>query len=182
MHFYGWWKSALRTSFGGQVKPSVLCSRFTACKRAWVRCFVAQISRPLLLTRDCPALLPDGSGCWIRLIRIVLRQDDSHLPLVLANLGYGTVLTAASTLQGCSATHSFIFRLYSTNSKFQSVILPPSPLIDLSLWLLQKRLRSETTILLTYWSPSTAELCRSALTQCLAVDTSHCCNTELVRQ
>jgi hypothetical protein len=30
---------------------------------AWVSCFFGQISRPLFLTRDSPASLPDGSGC-----------------------------------------------------------------------------------------------------------------------
>jgi hypothetical protein len=31
--FYGWQKSLARISFGGEVKPSVPCCRFTACKR-----------------------------------------------------------------------------------------------------------------------------------------------------
>jgi hypothetical protein len=37
------------TSFGGEVKPSVSCRRFTACKRtlrAWNRCFIGKIQRP----------------------------------------------------------------------------------------------------------------------------------------
>jgi hypothetical protein len=37
------------TSFGGEVKPSVPCRRFTACKRtlrAWNRCFIGKIQRP----------------------------------------------------------------------------------------------------------------------------------------
>jgi hypothetical protein len=36
-------------SFGGEVKPSVPCRRFTACKRslqAWKRCLVRKIKRP----------------------------------------------------------------------------------------------------------------------------------------
>jgi hypothetical protein len=36
------------TSFGGEVKSSVPCRRFTACKRtlrAWKRCFVSKIKR-----------------------------------------------------------------------------------------------------------------------------------------
>jgi hypothetical protein len=81
--------------------------RFTACKepyRAWVRCFVGRISRPLFLTGDSPASLPDGSGCWIRMIRIsALGREASHLLLIRTNLGYGTVLTAACALQGCNA-------------------------------------------------------------------------------
>jgi hypothetical protein len=42
-----------------------VCRGFTACKRTLqsARCFVGQISRPLLLTRDSFASLPDGSGC-----------------------------------------------------------------------------------------------------------------------
>jgi hypothetical protein len=36
---------------------------------AWVRCFVGQISWPFSHPWYSPASLPDGSGCWIRLIR-----------------------------------------------------------------------------------------------------------------
>jgi hypothetical protein len=51
-----------------------------------------------------PASLPDGSGCWIRLITMcVLRQKASHLLLIRTNSGYGTLLTAACVRQGCSA-------------------------------------------------------------------------------
>jgi hypothetical protein len=38
-------------SFGGEVKPSVPCRRFTACKRtlrALESCFVGKIQRPFL--------------------------------------------------------------------------------------------------------------------------------------
>jgi hypothetical protein len=35
---------------------------------------------------------------------MVLRQNASHLLLKCTNLGYGTVLTAACALQGCSAS------------------------------------------------------------------------------
>jgi hypothetical protein len=38
--------------------------------RAWVRCFVSKISRTLCLTHDSPASIPDGSVCWIRMIRL----------------------------------------------------------------------------------------------------------------
>jgi hypothetical protein len=41
----------------------------------------------------------------IRMIRIVLRQQVSHLLLICTNLGYGTALTAACARWGCSATH-----------------------------------------------------------------------------
>jgi hypothetical protein len=65
-----------------------------------VRCFVGQISWPA-----SPASLPDGSGCWIRLIRKpVLWQWASHLLLKYTESGYETVLTAACARQGCSAT------------------------------------------------------------------------------
>jgi hypothetical protein len=38
----------------------------------------------------------------------VLRRPTSHLLLIRTNLGYGTVLTAACTRQGCSATDFII--------------------------------------------------------------------------
>jgi hypothetical protein len=42
------------------------------------------------------------------MIRIVLRQQQaSHLLLVRTNLGYRTILTAACTRPGCSATHYY---------------------------------------------------------------------------
>jgi hypothetical protein len=98
---------AARTSFGGKIKLSVPCRRFTARKetcKAWVRCFVGQISRPLFLTRDSPASLLDGSDCWVSMIRMrVLGLQTSHVLLKCTNLGYGTVLTAAYARQGCSA-------------------------------------------------------------------------------
>jgi hypothetical protein len=81
-----------------------------------VSCFVGQISRPLFLTRNSPASLPDGSGCCIRIIRMrVLGLQASHLLLIRTNLGYGTVLTAACARQGCSATdycYYIILKLY----------------------------------------------------------------------
>jgi hypothetical protein len=83
---------------------------------AWVRCFVGKISRTLFLIRDSPASLPDGSGCSIRMIRIVLRQQPSHLFLIRTNIGYGTVLTAACARKGCSATHPLILFLECCNS------------------------------------------------------------------
>jgi hypothetical protein len=49
-----------------------------------VRCFVGRISRTLFLTRDSPASLRDGPA----------EAADSHLLLILTNLGCGTVLTA----------------------------------------------------------------------------------------
>jgi hypothetical protein len=48
------------------------------------------------LTLDSPASLPDGSGCWIRMIRMsVLRLQTGHQLLIPTNLSYGTLLTAA---------------------------------------------------------------------------------------
>jgi hypothetical protein len=59
--------------------------------------------RGLFLTCDSPASLSDGSGCWIKMIRMsVLWRQTSHLLPILTKLGYGTVLTAACALQGCS--------------------------------------------------------------------------------
>jgi hypothetical protein len=76
---------------------------------ARVRFFVGRLSRALFLTRDSSASLPDGSGCWIRMIRMsVLRQLTSHLLLIRTNSGYGTVLTAACTRPGCSDSHCII--------------------------------------------------------------------------
>jgi hypothetical protein len=76
--------------------------------RAWVRYFVGHISQPLFLSRDSAASLPDGSACWIKMIRMrVLRREASHLFLIPTNLGYGTVVTAACARQGISATESF---------------------------------------------------------------------------
>jgi hypothetical protein len=46
------------TSFGGEIKPSVPCRRFTACKRK---------------EKKSPDCLPDGSGCHIRIDRTVAR-------------------------------------------------------------------------------------------------------------
>jgi hypothetical protein len=80
---------------------------------SWVRRFVGQISRPLCLTLDFPASLPDGSGCWIRMIRMcVLGRQTSHLLLIRTNYGYGAVLTAACARQGCSASGSVCLFFY----------------------------------------------------------------------
>jgi hypothetical protein len=54
-----------RTSFGGEVKPSVPCRRFTACKRT-LHSMSEMLCRPNFLTcfsPASPASLPDGSGC-----------------------------------------------------------------------------------------------------------------------
>jgi hypothetical protein len=73
--------------------------------RAWVRCFVGQISWPLFLTRDILLLryqmaLVVESG-WFE---TMLGQQVSHLLLKYTKSGYETVLTAACASQGCSAT------------------------------------------------------------------------------
>jgi hypothetical protein len=70
---------------------------------AWVRCFVGQISWPVSHPWYSPASLPEGSGCWIRLIRKpVLWQQVSHLLHKYTESGYETVLTSACARQGCS--------------------------------------------------------------------------------
>jgi hypothetical protein len=100
-------KSVARTSFGAEVNPSVPCRRFTACKRtlqSLSEMLCRRISRTPFLTRVSPPSLPDGSGCWIRKISIVLLQQTSHLLLIRTNSGYGTLLTAACVCPGCSAT------------------------------------------------------------------------------
>jgi hypothetical protein len=56
------------TSFGGEVKPSVPCRRFTACKRilwAWIK----MLRKPncLHFSPKSPDCLPDGSGGHIRI-------------------------------------------------------------------------------------------------------------------
>jgi hypothetical protein len=58
-------KSVARTTFGGEVKPSVPCRRFTACKRT-LQSMSKMLCRPNFLTcfsPASPASLPDGSGC-----------------------------------------------------------------------------------------------------------------------
>jgi hypothetical protein len=77
--------------------------------RAWVRCFVVKLSQILFLTRDPPASLPDVSGCWIRTIRIMSRQQISHLLHMLTNLGCRTVFTAAWARPGYKATHFYYY-------------------------------------------------------------------------
>jgi hypothetical protein len=56
------------TSFGGEVKPSVRCRRFTACKRtlrAWIE-LVLLVSK-IQSGHFSPDCLPDGSGSLIRI-------------------------------------------------------------------------------------------------------------------
>jgi hypothetical protein len=112
----------------GFIKP---CSPYQPY-RAWLRCFVGKISRKLFLIRDSPASLPDGSGCWIRTIRMrVLWLQASHVLLIPTNLGYGTVLTAACARQSCSASDFLFFcspyqKLCSSGGQWTPV-KPPSP-------------------------------------------------------
>jgi hypothetical protein len=63
-------------SFGGEIKPSVQCRKFTACKRtlrAWIEMFRKQnsaaISHPILLI-DCLMALAVISG-WVELVQSV---------------------------------------------------------------------------------------------------------------
>jgi hypothetical protein len=71
----------------------------------------------LFLIPDSPASLPDDSGCWIRIIRVhVLGLEANHLCLIRTALGYGTVLMAACTCQGCSATGLVWFGLVLSRS------------------------------------------------------------------
>jgi hypothetical protein len=94
-------------------EPMDPCCIFTACKRtlqSMSEMFVSKISWTLFLTRDSPASLVNGSGCWIRVIRMsVLRRQPSHLLLIHTNLGYGTVLTAACAHQGCNAIDYYYY-------------------------------------------------------------------------
>jgi hypothetical protein len=72
--------------------------------------FLRSVSHPWY----SPASLPDGSGCWITMIRMsVLGQKASHLLLIRTNSGYGAVLTTACACQGCSATKSQIVALHA---------------------------------------------------------------------
>jgi hypothetical protein len=69
----------------------------------------AEFPEPFL-THVSPASLPDGSGCWIRMIRMsVLGQQTSHLLLIRTNFGYGTALTAACARQGFSTTDYYCY-------------------------------------------------------------------------
>jgi hypothetical protein len=64
------------TSFGGEVKPSVPCRRFTACKRtlrAWIEMFRKAKFKSLHFSPKSPDCLPDGSGGHIRIDRTVAR-------------------------------------------------------------------------------------------------------------
>jgi hypothetical protein len=70
-----------------------------------MNCFISQISRPMFLTRDSSASLPDGSGCWIKMIRVrVLGLQGRQLLPIRTNSDYGTVLTAACARKGFSAS------------------------------------------------------------------------------
>jgi hypothetical protein len=51
----------------------------------------------------------------------VLGQQTSHLFLIRTNLGYGTVLTAACTNQGCSAADYYNY--YSQAAKCTMAVL-----------------------------------------------------------
>jgi hypothetical protein len=58
------------TSFGREVKPSVPCRRFTACKRK-LRVWIEMLRKPncLHFSSKSPDCLPDGSGVHIRIDR-----------------------------------------------------------------------------------------------------------------
>jgi hypothetical protein len=87
-----------------------------------VRCFAGKISRTLFLTRDSPASVTDGSGCWLRMLRTsVLGRSVSHLLLIRTNLGHGTLLTAACARQGCSATDYYYYYYYYVTFTFLRV-------------------------------------------------------------
>jgi hypothetical protein len=109
------------TSFGVEVKPSVPCHRFTACKRilqAWKRCSVGKIQQPYFIAHVSPALLLDesaGKNCQRNLadesglIRNCVRQWACDLLLnkalnrlkILASLEDQTVLTDVIELIKC---------------------------------------------------------------------------------
>jgi hypothetical protein len=73
------------------------------CRQNFLTCF----------SPASPASLPDGSGCWIRLIRKpVTWEQVSHLLHKYTESGYETVLTAACGRQGCSATECECVILY----------------------------------------------------------------------
>jgi hypothetical protein len=73
---------------------------------------IGQISRYLFLTHDSPASLPDGSGCWIRMIQMsALGLQASHLLFIRTNSGHGTVLMAAFARQGCSAIYYYYYTI-----------------------------------------------------------------------
>jgi hypothetical protein len=79
------------------------------------------LCRPNFLTcfsPASPASLPDGSGCWIRLIRKpVTWQQVSHLLLKYTESGYETVLTAACARQGSSTTEWVNHAGHTTRSR-----------------------------------------------------------------
>jgi hypothetical protein len=67
-------------SFGGEVKPSVPCRRFTACKRtlrAW-KDARRQNSAAMFLTRVSPASLLDVYGGFTTRCLWLLNQDDQN--------------------------------------------------------------------------------------------------------
>jgi hypothetical protein len=90
-----WDRLLFFTSFGGEVKPSVPCRRFTACKIT-LQSMSEMLCRPNFptpvshLLRYQMALVAEPG--WFE---ILLRQQVSHLLLKCTNLGYWTVLTAA---------------------------------------------------------------------------------------
>jgi hypothetical protein len=71
-----------------------------------------QVPQMLLTLKPCrkrEKTVFDRSCCRSKfnIICIPYRQQASHLLLIRTNLGYGTVLTAVSARQGCSATHYY---------------------------------------------------------------------------
>jgi hypothetical protein len=106
-----------RTTFGGEVKPSVRCRRFTAFKGT-LQSMGETLCRPNFPN---PVSHPSFSCLttrWLWLLNRmrVLGLQTSHLQLIRTNLGYGTILTAVGARQGCSATdyyyhyHPFILQ------------------------------------------------------------------------
>jgi predicted RNA binding protein YcfA (HicA-like mRNA interferase family) len=113
-------KSLARTSFGGEVKPSVPCRRFTACKRT-LHSMSEMLCRPNFLTCFSPVIFSCFATRWLWLLnqddsKFVLRQKVSHLFLKHTKSGYGTVLTAACARQGCSAS-GLIFSIMKLDLK-----------------------------------------------------------------
>jgi hypothetical protein len=115
--FYGWWKSVARTSFGGEVKPSVPCRRFTACKRT------LRSTSEMLCRQNFPTPISHPCFSWYTTRWLCVEVQTSHLLLICTNLGYGTVLTAACARQGCSAAYCcccccYYFMVFVYTSKF----------------------------------------------------------------
>jgi hypothetical protein len=74
------------------------------------------LTRDILLFRYQMAVVV-GSGCF----EIMLRQQVSHLLFQCTDLGYGTLLTAACTRQGCSASDLVWFGFFVCNIRPTSV-------------------------------------------------------------